>query len=820
MIDRTTATNTHQYQTKPLERMDIVRDEKTIVNQIQHLLLVEDDEIFDNDGDDEDEEDQDQDFTDLPPTLNSPDLTRTESTSSDFSRIQYVDSIRKTRPLPKIPDRISSKELPTNMTAIMSESFKNNTRVSAQQLFQMLNQSKPAEDEEQDTSDDDVEYGGVYALKTQMPSPTLSNREVLKQYYEELNLNYKTMTPVEEVDEDQFITNYALEPSPEYNARPVSQISLQPPSLASGRSSPTSSRNSSQSIDLPDPPLDFEFQTPRQGNAILQTTNQQPTESTQQKFDTVNGISSLYATPTDGYSYGAPRPSLENVCEANEGTPNHQDAPSNRLSLYGDVQKLSELNQALMTPEISNSSIPAPAYQQPQHEQLSRQAMHNSQQQQQLQALVSVGSYNKRADSRVSMASASLVHDKESMKTYRRMATKTNDRNIQFTYAKYLMQLVSLYIGSKEPSVVATRDRLQEEAEYWVDKLAKSNHAAALYTKGQWLRHCGDIKAIGIFVGAQYKKVNHAKAFKCFQQAAKYGSVEAYYELAEYWMVRKDYKKSMDCYRYAASKQHILSLYKLANILLRGLLHQQKDIQQGLIYLRQAADSEKPDCARSAYDLACILSNDLKSIDLENECSITTFYITPNATLAMHYFKKADSFGLVNATFRLGQLYKEGQQQFHPNAWEAYKCFARVAEHGNEDAMIELAHYYKDGISGYLSPQPLLAFQWCHKATENGNPVADYVLGTFYEHGIGVYPDQAKAQEWYNKSASKRYGPAEERLHIKRSSSNQQVLRQQKPHEHTYSHPSQNGSKMYYEESVRLAETSRRTHAEQNCLIM
>lgn len=114
---------------------------------------------------------------------------------------------------------------------------------------------------------------------------------------------------------------------------------------------------------------------------------------------------------------------------------------------------------------------------------------------------------------------------------------------------------------------------------------------------------------------------------------------------------------------------------------------------------------------------------------MNSETSITSFYITPNAASAIHYFKKADSFGLVNATFRLGQFYKQGQQNFHPNAWEAYKCFARAAEHNNEDAMIELTYFYKDGISGYLSPHPLLAFQWCHKATENGNPIADYILG-------------------------------------------------------------------------------------------
>lgn len=573
MINKNKTTLIHQCHTKPLERMDIVHDEKTIVNQRQCLLLVDDDEIFDNDGDVEDTEDEDDDenFADLPPTSNTIDLTRNDSKSSEFSHIKYVDSIRKTRPLPKIPDRTSSKELPSNMTAVLNESFRNKTRVSAQQLFQMLNQKNSEEiEDEVDTSDDDIEYGGVFALKTQMPSPTLSNKEVLKQYYDELNLNYKTMTPVEEVDEDQLVErldiqgettfNYTLEPS-ELKPRPGSEISLQPPSLESGRSSPTSSRNSRQSMDLSDPPLDldFDFKTPKQANDILQIPNEQP-----QQFDTINGISSLYATPTDGCSYGAPQPSSGNDHETDGGycisTSNNQDAISNRHSLYGDVQKLSDLNQALMTPEISNSSIPAPSFHQQKPEQLSGQILHNNHQQKN-QALASMSSYNKRADPRMSMTSASLVHDKESMKTYRRMATKTNDRNIQFTYAKYLMQLVAIYVGSNEPSVVATRDRLQEEVEYWVDKLAKSNYAAALYTKGQWLRHCRDSKAIGIFVGAQYKKVNHTKAFKCFQQAAKYGSVEAYYELAEYWMVRKDYKKSMECYRYAASKKHILSLY-------------------------------------------------------------------------------------------------------------------------------------------------------------------------------------------------------------------------------------------------------------------
>jgi TPR repeat protein len=55
----------------------------------------------------------------------------------------------------------------------------------------------------------------------------------------------------------------------------------------------------------------------------------------------------------------------------------------------------------------------------------------------------------------------------------------------------------------------------------------------------------------------------------------------------------------------------------LANILIRGLLNQEKNVQQGLVYLKQAADTNEPESARSAYDLGCIYANDLESIGLE-----------------------------------------------------------------------------------------------------------------------------------------------------------------------------------------------------------
>ncbi|RCH80610.1 hypothetical protein CU098_005516, partial [Rhizopus stolonifer] len=319
--------------------------------------------------------------------------------------------------------------------------------------------------------------------KTQMPSPKLSAKEQLTQYYQEHN--YKLMTPVEEVDEEDQLFNDISTSSDsddedeeaESIMHRLSGLSLdQAPSLTSGRTTPSFGEIS------PRPSIE-------------------------------NGSSQ--------------RPSLEKLALCSNAPLLPSQQSNEEDSLLSDVQKLERLNKALMTPVLSSSP---PANQlSPPH----------------------ILEPPTPSSSSSSLASVSLTHD---VKTYRRMASKTHDRHIQFTYATYLIQLVNSNDNKLDED---TRKRLQEEAEYWIERLAKSNYAGALYIKGQWHRDFKSSK----FVGSQYKKVNHTKAFKCFQQAAKYGSTEAHYELAEYWMVRKEYKKSMSSYRFAASKNHVQSLY-------------------------------------------------------------------------------------------------------------------------------------------------------------------------------------------------------------------------------------------------------------------
>ncbi|KAI8979372.1 hypothetical protein BDF20DRAFT_869144 [Mycotypha africana] len=769
----------------PLERLSAVYEEKTIVNELQELLNIDDEDIFDDIEQQSDESDDEVVQNQMP------------SIRASSKSLQRGNS--------KIPDRSSSKSIPAEVSKVLEDSLKQK-RMSAQQLFEIFKNLRLEEDENidsrSDSSDDSMyndpdydieeidneldEYGGVYNSKLEMPSSTIRTKQALDIYYSEYVSTHREITPVEEVDEEwkeeeeeeeednpqqnvqkdkdndmkeiaeteemntskplttkqasqelQFnafqekltvdedgVPNYILMPTDQNEAttsRRASLVSMTAPSLVS-EDSHTSANNSLQSFKSPTL-LPVQNSPENIPSSDLNTKESHYTDSTAQqsmdekRYDTVNDISSLYATAPDEFINDKEQQArLQTQGAFLKG----QASKTRGASLYSDVQRLSQLRKALSTSTLRQVETPINSSKVPSH--LEKPLP---------QPTIDNNPYKNMYLRRTPVTSLSLIHDKNSLKVYRRMATKTNDRNIQYTYTKYLMQLVSFYAGcnQRDIALTQTRNRLQEEAEYWIDRLAKSNYGAALYTKGQWHRHCGDVKARGIFVGTQYKKANHEKAFKCFQLAAKYGSIEAYYELAECWMVRKDYKKTLACYKYAASKNHVLSLYKLANIHLRGLLKQQKAIRKGLIYLRQAADANQPDCARPAYDFACILLNDLKAIDLESEPSITSYYIAPDVHQAAYYLQKADKFGLVSATFRLGQLLMKSNQKFAPNEAEAFKCFAKAANRGHEDSMIKLSQFYKSGIPGLIRPHLILAFQWCQKAAENGNEEAEYILG-------------------------------------------------------------------------------------------
>ncbi|KAI8342067.1 hypothetical protein BC941DRAFT_346159 [Chlamydoabsidia padenii] len=334
--------------------------------------------------------------------------------------------------------------------------------------------------------------------------------------------------------------------------------------------------------------------------------------------------------------------------------------------------------------------------------------------------------------SKLSIASFSLTHDKDAIKTYRRMANKTNNKDVQMTYCNYLLEVASLYeVNNKtteessspkrknSPGPDKTRRRLQEEAEYWIEKLAAGGYPEALYIKGMW-HATNDHDCVGMI----YQGINHEKAFKCLRVAAKHGWIDASYQVARYWKDRGDYKKTLVHYKAAAHKGHVLANYKMAKILLRGQLNQKVNIKQGLEYLKSAADATSDDSAQAAYDLSCIYSDDIEALGMERDCLASR----KNVGMAMHYLLKAHHSGLVGAYYQLGKVYELGlldQPQDLPCAFEHY---SKAAEQGHELAMLALARFYLQGVPG-IPANLELAFKWCQRSASHGLAEAEFVLG-------------------------------------------------------------------------------------------
>ncbi|KAF7730661.1 hypothetical protein EC973_001610 [Apophysomyces ossiformis] len=381
-----------------------------------------------------------------------------------------------------------------------------------------------------------------------------------------------------------------------------------------------------------------------------------------------------------------------------------------------------------------------------------------------------VGSEETKTRSQTRIASFSLTQDREALKIYRRMAVKTRDRDIQMTYTKYLLEIAELYnqgeavgttiTGSVTDNTMtgnltrsSTQKRLLAEAGYWIHRLAKSGHAEALFIQGQWYMH-GPPSGIGP------PKVHPQKAVRCFQAAAKAGWVDAYYELAQHWRSRKVYAKAIANYRIAAAKGHTLATYKLARVLLRGRWGQERDIQQGMVYLRRAADVTDATCAEPAFVLSCVYAGEPDSFGLPKEL-LTEF---KDVQLAIQYLTKAANYHLADAIRRLGQVYEQGLLDQTQQPAQSLQYYTKAAEEGHVYAMLDLSRLYVQGIPGHLICQPRLGFRWCQRAAEKGLAKAEYILGTYYEDGVGVPSDYSQALQCFNKAASKGYSLAAEKL--------------------------------------------------------
>ncbi|HNL81153.1 MAG TPA: tetratricopeptide repeat protein, partial [Agitococcus sp.] len=89
------------------------------------------------------------------------------------------------------------------------------------------------------------------------------------------------------------------------------------------------------------------------------------------------------------------------------------------------------------------------------------------------------------------------------------------------------------------------------------------------------------------------------------------------------------------------------------------------------------------------------------------------------------------------------------------NSTKAAEWFRKAAEQGEIDAQYSLGEMYRDGADDFMQDNTK-AVEWFIKAAEQGNISALNHLGDMYWDGIGVTKDIIKVTELYKKAEEQR----------------------------------------------------------------
>lgn len=138
------------------------------------------------------------------------------------------------------------------------------------------------------------------------------------------------------------------------------------------------------------------------------------------------------------------------------------------------------------------------------------------------------------------------------------MAEKTKDTDIQLNYAKYLLEVASLFGGPSSghhtPTLVmkrggrlkdneAKRRALEDEGVRWIRRLAKRDVGEAAYMLATWIEQ----QKYGI-------RRNPGKAFRYFEVAAASGRPEAMYAVGKYHERMGNGSEAVKHYKAAAER--------------------------------------------------------------------------------------------------------------------------------------------------------------------------------------------------------------------------------------------------------------------------
>ena len=298
-------------------------------------------------------------------------------------------------------------------------------------------------------------------------------------------------------------------------------------------------------------------------------------------------------------------------------------------------------------------------------------------------------------------------------------------RAAEMGYAEAQYALGKMYLEFLH-EIILPRAAAKAEGVEWLQKAADQGHEKAQLA----LAKC--------YATGEGVKQDEAEAFKIYRKAADAGSAEALYELGSFYSlgwggVEKDKAKAAEALRKSAEMGYVEAQRSLGLNFQHGIGDTPVDLTEAVKWYTLAeaqGDSSSKAYLERLKDVIPLLEPAEKG-DAEAQYKLA------------HYIADHDEIGNISD---------------HSRSDVIRKWLLKAAEKGHKAAQVELAEsyaYFENGnwwIAGVNDFAE--AAKWYRKAADQGDPMAQGMLGWLYATGRGVDKDLKTAVEWFSKGAA------------------------------------------------------------------
>ncbi|CAO1635516.1 unnamed protein product [Parajaminaea phylloscopi] len=364
------------------------------------------------------------------------------------------------------------------------------------------------------------------------------------------------------------------------------------------------------------------------------------------------------------------------------------------------------------------------------------------------------GSLNPRRRSKdAGLPQQSLPFNKNFVNEYRARMKADPDPEEQFRFARYLIEAAKkIHDPSDGPKQARKyRDSLLSESLKLIKRLATTGMGLGKppYAEAQFfLANCFGNGSLGL-------QVDHEKAYNLYVQASKQNHPAATYRTAVCNEVgagtRRDHHRAVLFYRKASALGDTAGMYKLGMILLNGLLGQQRNVREAIVWLKRAAGQADEDNPHALHELG-LLHEKPNSVVPHDE------------PYSRELFTQAAQLGYAPSQFKLGSAYEYGALTCPVDPRRSIAWYTKAAGKNDGESELALSGWYLTGSEGVLKQSDAEAYLWARRAATKGIPKAEYAVGYYSEVGIGVKADLEEAKKWYMRAAAQGNKRAMQRL--------------------------------------------------------